>query len=149
MGRTPPELAQENGDVTVGLVDKRDQDYVETFRSFSGQGNSLGAGSTSADTSANSSGGTFDPAALPASGPVLQDGAPATSIQVRLVNGQRRVIRINLTCTVADLAALLREDAQGSSFRLVSGFPPKPLADASATVEAAGLKGAQGSMQKV
>lgn len=143
-GRTPAELSAEaeGGNVVVGLVDKRDTDYQEEFRSFQGQGNSLGG------QAQVSSDGTFDPSTLPESPPALNDSDPTTSIQVRLTNGQRRVIRINLSSSVADLAAHLRGEAGADSFRLVSGYPPKPLEDASATVEDAGLKGAQVSMQK-
>ena len=42
----------------------------------------------------------------------------------------------------------LLEDTS-SSIQLVSGFPPKPLEDFEATVEAAGLKGAQVQIKKV
>ena len=142
MGRTPAELA-EDGEIVVGLLDKRNEDYVETFKSFSGEGNSLG-GTTSA-----SSDGAFDPASLPETPPPVDDHKPATSIQIRLPNGTRRVVRINLSMTVGDLAAHLRDDAGSEPFRLVAGFPPKPLTDASATVEGAGLKGAQVSLQQV
>ena len=143
MGRTPRELSAEGENVVVGLIDKRDQDYEEQFRSFSGQGNSLGSGT--ATTAA--AGGSFEPASLPETPPTLDESAPATSIQVRLPNGQRRVIRINLSSSVADLAAHLRGEAGSNAFRLVSGFPPKPLEDESASIEASGLKGAQVSMQ--
>lgn len=141
MGRTPAELAGD-GDVVVGLIDKRTEEYVEKFQSFSGEGNSLGGvASASAD-------GAFDPASLPETPPALDDHKPVTSIQIRLPNGTRRVIRINLSMTVGDLAAYLRSDAGSEPFRLVAGFPPKPLTDASATVEEAGLKGAQVSLQQ-
>jgi len=130
----------ESGNVVVGLVDKRHTEYAEEFRSFSGQGNSLGASTVS--------GGVFDPSSLPETPPTMDSNAPATSIQVRLPNGQRRVLRINLSMTVADVAAILRENADGTPFRLSAGFPPKPLEDASATVEASGLKGAQVTMSK-
>ncbi len=142
MGRTPAELAGD-GDVVVGLIDKRHEEYVEKFQSFSGEGNSLG-GTASASTD-----GAFDPASLPESPPPVDDHKPVTSIQIRLPNGSRRVVRINLSMTVGDLAAHLRSDAGSGPFRLVAGFPPKPLTDASATVEGAGLKGAQVSLQKV
>ena len=44
---------------------------------------------------------------------------------------------------VAQLDALIRADhgAEGS-YQLLAGFPPSPLADPAASVEAAGLKGA-------
>lgn len=140
MGRTPRELAEEgNGNVVVGLVDKRNEDFVETFQSFSGAGTSLGT------TSSASAGGTFDPSTLPE--PPAAEG-DTTSIAVRLLNGKRKIVKIALTSAVTDLAANLRSEADGAPFRLAAGFPPKPLEDASATIEEAGLKGAQVSMQK-
>lgn len=145
MGRTPRELIPEEGggDVVVGLVDKREEDYVETFRSFSGAGTTLGAASSSA-----SAGGTFDPASLPSPPPAVDAGKPSTSIAVRLLNGKRQVVKINLDATVQDLAAHLVAHVESSPFRMVAGFPPKPLTDPGATIEAAGLKGAQVSLQK-
>lgn len=165
MGRTPRELydqAKEQGkNVTVGLVDKRTEEYVEEFRSFSGQGNTLGAAPATTTTSEGAAGGessvsddTFDSetlSMLPV--PTLDATQPTTSIQVRLPSGRRRVLKINLGSTVTDLAVMLREDAveafsSPALFRLVSGFPPKPLDDPASTIEDAGLRGAQVSMQK-
>lgn len=147
MGRTPRELVAdqdggENGNVVVGLIDKRREDYVESFVSFSGTGASLGTTTTSTD-------GIFDPTTLPDTISTTDDDSNnTTSIAVRLLNGKRKIVKILLTATVADLAAHLREEADGASFRLVAGFPPKPLEDSNCTIEAAGLKGAQVSMQK-
>ncbi|KAL3937679.1 MAG: hypothetical protein SGBAC_007265 [Bacillariaceae sp.] len=141
-GRTPPELMEAAGDITVGLVDKRQEEYVEAFRSFSGAGATLGASSAV-------TGNTVEAASLPAAIDV-DAGRPSTSIAVRLPNGQRKVVKVNLDTSVLQVAAnvrpLLGEDV--TSFRLVSGFPPKPLEDFEATVEAAGLKGAQVQIQK-
>lgn len=142
-GRTPAELMGENdGSITVGLVDKRSEEYVEQFQSFSGAGATLG-------NSTAVQGNTVEAAGLP---PAVEVDAsrPSTSIQVRLPNGQRKVIKINLDATVLQLAANakphLGEDV--TSFRLISGFPPKPLEEFDATVEGAGLKGAQVQIQK-
>jgi UBX domain-containing protein 1 len=148
VGRTPRELLPEDGgsagDVVVGLVDKREEDYVETFRSFSGAGNTLGGGST-----ATSADAAFDPATLPSPPPDVDAGSPTTSIAVRLLDGNRKVVKINLNATVQDLAShLVPHVANPSPFRLVAGFPPTPLSDPNATIEAAGLKGAQVQMQK-
>lgn len=145
MGRTPGELAGAGGEdnsenVVVGLIDKRNEDYVETFRSFSGAGTSLGTTVTSTD-------GVFDPTALPDPTTLAADEASSTSVAVRLANGKRKIVKIALAATVADLAAHLRDDAEGAPFRLVAGFPPKPMLDPSVTIEAAGLRGAQVSMQ--
>jgi UBX domain-containing protein 1 len=144
MGRTPRELIPEPGgeNVTVGLVDKRSEEYVETFRTFGGSGTALGA------TTAAPPGGTFDPASLPAPPPAMDTGRPSTSIAVRLLNGKRQVVKINLDATVQDLAAHLVPYADSAPFRLMSGFPPQALADPTVTIDAAGLKGAQVSMQK-
>lgn len=150
-GQTPRELmemssddstANKTGDVVVQLIDKRSEDYVPVFQSFSGAGTSLGIVNTSTD-------GRFDPAALRQSAAPANDG-PTTSIQVRLLNGQRRVISIALNQTVTDLARQLvvDDESEQQSFRLVTGFPPKPIVDITSTIEAAGLKGAQVTMQK-
>lgn len=140
-GVTPRELLLE-GDVTVGLIDKRSEEYVETFQSFSGAGASLGTKTTGEEDSGN----TVDPASLPEQPPAVDAGQPTTSIQVRTANGKRKVVKINLSSSVRDLAAHLRELADGP-FRLLSGFPPKPIDDLSQSVEAAGLKGASVNMQ--
>merc|ERR1711865_1229811 len=55
------------GNITVGLVDKRKEDYVETFRSFSGGGATLGTSTTPStaasggDTAAAVVTGIYDP----------------------------------------------------------------------------------------
>jgi UBX domain-containing protein 1 len=162
-GRTPQELLQTDGtaagaaggpdgSVVVGLIDKRSVDYEEeeeTFQSFSGQGTSLGSG-TATDAAAD---GMFDPTTLPESPPTVDESQPTTSIAVRTLSSGRRVIRINLSSTVRDLAAHVRPDAVAggdapSSFYLAAGFPPKTLTDPNQTIEEAGLKGAQVSMKK-
>lgn len=158
MGRTPRELAHDaegpsgsggsggGGNIVVGLVDKRSEDYVETFRSFSGAGASLG-------TTVASDGGAlvFDPATLSDPLPAVgaeEDDENMTSVAVRLPNGTRQIVKIAASATVAALAALVRDHADGTPFRLATGFPPRALNDPSATIAAAGLKGAQVSMQK-
>lgn len=142
MGRTPRELANE-GNVTVNLVDKRSQEYVETFRSFSGAGASLGT------SSGNSTDGVIDPSTLTLSPPPENDAnKPTTSIQVKLLNGKKKVVKIHLDATVGVLASMLVQDAAGESFRLTTGFPPKPLTDMDATIADSGLQGAQVIMKK-
>jgi UBX domain-containing protein 1 len=143
-GRTPPELAA--ADTVVGLIDKRGEEYVETFQSFSGAGASLGGNNN--NTSETPTGVVFQPSS---SATTTSPAAAATTtpsdtrIAVRLPNGTRRIVPLHSTTnTVADLAAQLPADGP---FRLVSGFPPQPLLDASVTIAAAGLKGAQVSMQ--
>lgn len=146
-GRTPRELAAaESNDshVVVGLIDKRNEDYVETFTSFSGTGTSLGNRQNA------STDGVFSPQSSPS--PLPTSIGMITNIAVRLLNGKRQIVQIGLGNTVADLAAHLQnssnDDNNSTPFRLMAGFPPRPLTDVQATIEAAGLKGAQISMQK-
>ena len=64
-------------------------------------------------------------------------------MQVRLTNGTRARVTLNLDATVAQLDALLRADHGATgSYQLLAGFPPSALADPAASIEAAGLKGA-------
>jgi UBX domain-containing protein 1 len=134
------------GSVVVGLIDKRSEEYVEEFRSFMGEGNSMQPAAATAPAAA----GIFDPTTLPETPPAAPGASdPTTSIQIRLLSGARQVVRIALTSTVADLAAHVRSEADSSRFQLIAGFPPKPLQDPTATIQEAGLKGAQVTMKKV
>lgn len=148
-GQTPEELMGDGpgGNTTVGLVDKRKEEYVETFRSFSGAGQSLGGASSGAG-GAGASNGVFDPSSLPAAPELAGD---TTSIAVTMLDGSRKVVKIALTASVAELAS--RAAAASNStisvpFRIVAGFPPKPLEDGNQTVGDAGLKGARVRLQK-
>jgi UBX domain-containing protein 1 len=160
-GQTPRELLTEassgpgassggpagaGGSVVVGLIDKRKEEYVEEFRSFMGEGNSMQPAATAAPVA-----GIFDPATLPETPPAAPaaGSSDATSIQIRLLSGARQVVRISLSSTVADLAAHVRSPSDTSRFQLIAGFPPKPLQDPTATILDAGLKGAQVTMKKV
>jgi UBX domain-containing protein 1 len=158
MGRTPRELVEGSTDgssrstssnnIVVGLIDKRSEEYVETFRSFSGSGATLGT------TTTVSTDGVFDPATLPAttaseSSSSSDQPTTTTSIAVRLPNGKRKIVTIALSATVTDLAIQLRDDADNTPFRIVTGFPPQTITNTLSTIEEAGLKGAQISMHKV
>lgn len=93
---------------------------------------------------AASTGGAVD---LSATGgkPIVDEGKPKTSIQFRFHNGQRAAIDVNTDHKVSDLHTYVKFVApvQGS-YQLLSGFPPRPLNDPNATIEAAGL--ARGSI---
>jgi UBX domain-containing protein 1 len=151
-GQTPDELRGDggNGNTTVGLVDKRKEEYVETFRSFSGAGQSLARPASSSDAGGAAT-GVFDPSSLPASESNVDGDAATTSIAVRMLDGSRKVVKIPLTATIEQLASRAASASNSTitvPFRIVAGFPPKPLADGNQTVEEAGLKGAQVKLQK-
>ena len=163
--------------ITVGLVDKRKEEYVETFRSFSGAGATLGASSDggAAGTAGAAGGGIntngiFDPSSLPvpnvghAGGSTTEGGADEiTSIAVRMLDGKRKIIHIRLDSTIEELVALIVQASNTTisvAFRIVSGFPPKPIIRAdgdnadgagvskATTIQDSGLKGAQIQLQK-
>ena len=88
---------------------------------------------------ATSTGGAVD---LSATGgkPAVDESQPKTTIQFRFHNGQRGQLEVNHTHTVADLHTYIQFVAPvEGSYALMAGFPPKPLNDPSATIQAAGL----------
>jgi len=152
-GQTPRELMTgdgNNGNITVGLIDKRKEDYVEPFRTFSGAGNSLGAAPATSVGGSDGGNGILDPSSLPAP-EEDSDGATVTSIAVRMLDGKRKVIKIALGASIEQLAARAVQASNttiATPFRIVTGFPPKPLVDVAQSVGDAGLKGAQVQLQK-
>ena len=107
------------------------------YVAFSGGGQTLAAAAPAAGAVLGGGGG----AAVDA--PVVDDGAPKTTLQLRLASGKRVRATLNLTHTVAHLDALVRAEGAGDApYVLLAGYPPAPLADPAATIEAAGLKGA-------
>ncbi|KAL7427278.1 hypothetical protein ACHAXM_000780 [Skeletonema potamos] len=167
-GLIPRELREDaegsGGEVMVGLVDKRGEEYdadrhgqrngggggggnsAPAFQSFSGEGQSL-VDSSSASSAAAPSGGVIDPNTVSAP-PPLDDSKPSTSIAIRLLNGKRLVVKINLESPVSELGQHIGSQAGGDSYVLTSGYPPAVIDDLSKSVEEAGLKGAQVVLKK-
>jgi UBX domain-containing protein 1 len=152
-GQTPRELAEEaratGDDVTIGLVDKRTEDYEETFRSFSGAGAALGSSAPAAAV-VGSDNGVIDPSSPPPTTPAVTDEGPKTSVQVRLLSGKRIVVKLSTTSTVLHLVneILSSGDAGSAPFVLAGGFPPKPVTDLNASIKDAGLAGASVTQKK-
>lgn len=157
-GRIPRELASENGDghshgqVEVGLIDKRQEEYVErppTFASFSGVGETLGS-TTPSDINADgvivppSTSSVSDSDMPPASGDHL------TSVQIRLISGKRQVVKLSKSAPVQELGDRLNATGMAGSdpYVFVTGFPPKPIQDLSQSIETAGLAGASVQQKK-
>jgi len=163
-GMIPSELRREaqqaggpGGEVLVGLVDKRGEEYDPSqhqacgcgdggggFESFSGEGQTLSGGTAAA---AAAVGGVIDPADAGAPAPL--DGArPATSIAVRLLNGKRVIVKVNLDAPVSEIGQHVGAQAGDEPYVLTSGYPPAAIEDLTQTVEEAGLKGAQVVVKK-
>lgn len=142
-------------DVPVDVVDRSSEVYDDTAASgsapaaaaastsFEGSGRKLGGASRDEGEAATAA-VLASSAAEAAPAAVVDPARPKTVIQVRLHSGKRERVTLNLHHTVAQLVALVRKlDACGGKpFTLLAGFPPRPVADLSMTIEAAGLQGA-------
>jgi hypothetical protein len=124
---------------------------------FTGAGHTLSASSQSSTGQANASstsggGGSADPALVALvsgkAAPAVDESKPVTTLQLRLSTGARVKVRLNLDHTVADLWRVVAEHlgqtvfATSSGHELSAGFPPKPLRDTAATLQAADLANA-------
>ena len=122
--------------VDVSLEDKRKDQYrpptPPKYVAYGGSGQSMG-GSSSVGLEVDKDNGK----------PVVDESKPTTDLQIRFHNGERQVVKFNLDQTIGDIFMYVTMAAPvDGDFQLVSGFPPKPIDDASKSIEAAGLKGA-------
>jgi len=138
-GYVPEEIRKKyNRQVGVALEDRRKEDYKKPpppYNPWAGQAVSLGgqAGAPEVKTSA------IDTSAQSGK-PVVDPSKPTTIVSIRLHNGTQVKLDLNTDHTVRDIAKYIESVApvQGD-YKLLSGFPPKPLTDLSLTVEAAKL----------
>ena len=98
----------------------------------------------------------YAPPAMPAismeSGlrPAVDAKKPVTHIRVTLHNGQQTTLELNTSHTVADIHSFVMSLVPDvGSYQLMSGYPPRPLADPSMTIEKAKLKQANVSMRLI
>lgn len=153
-GQTPRELSEGNNgkDISVGLIDKRSEDYVETFRSFSGVGSSLGS-ATSAENESSTSGTTG--IIVPVDYVTPSESRKGSSskvvgIQVRLLSGRRIVARLPVDSAVHALVDEIQSSgaAGTDTYALMSGFPPVQITDFDQTIDEAKLGGATVTQKK-
>lgn len=132
----------------VSVTDKRGEMYVPPpYRAFSGAGATLGGGAAAAPPAGavvRAGGAGAAAAAATAAAVVVDESKPLANMQIRLLDGRREKVTLNLTHTVGDLMNKVASlGGTSKPFLLTAGFPPKPLSDPTATLEAAGLKNAQ------
>ena len=101
-----------------------------TLKPFSGEGRSMRDESAAAGSSAAAT----EPQEL-----TLDMAAPTTTLQVRMADGSRKVVKANHTHTVLQLKKHIATLAPGVAFTLKGGFPPKPLNDDALTLADAKL----------
>uniref|UniRef100_A0A7S2VZR9 UBX domain-containing protein n=1 Tax=Eucampia antarctica TaxID=49252 RepID=A0A7S2VZR9_9STRA len=137
-GMIPPELSSSGsgGNVTVGLVDKRNEEYVEQQQSsFTGTGNVLGS------TTINATDDGVVTSSVSENAPTLDTSRPHTRIMLRLANGKREVLKVNLDWLLSTILSLIPSSEQ--PFILSAGFPPTILTNYAQTIQEAGLENAQ------
>lgn len=122
--------------VDVQLEDKRKEKYrpptPPAYVAYEGEATSLG-GAEGVGLEVNKETGM----------PVVNEDEPTTSIQMRFHNGERQVVKFNLTHTVGDIHTYVMQAAPvDGSYQLITGFPPKPLDEPGLSIEEAGLKSA-------
>lgn len=136
-GQMPAELMGPDGepDGDVHILDKSGQNYVPPKpKPFAGEGRTMRDESAASATPA---------AAVEGAAELVVDAdAPTTTLQIRLADGSRKVVKANHTHTVLQLTQHVATlSPPGSAFVLKAGFPPKALADMSATLKDAGVLG--------
>jgi hypothetical protein len=139
-GRMPDELkTEEGGDADVNIIDKTGEDYKpppDTLKPFGGAGRSM------RDEAAASGAGSAGGAAAPAEAQelTLDPAAPTTTLQVRMADGSRKIVKANHGHTILQLRNHIATFTPGGpNFTLKGGFPPKPLEDVSLTLADAKL----------
>jgi len=151
-GAIPPELVKEakGGEVHVDMEDHRNDQFEKPKskpKPFQGKGNVLGSIAPSV-TEAPVAAANADPKAAEeaaAKAFKVDSNQPTTSVQVRLADGSRLIVKLNHTHTVGHLRSYItmaRSQYAGVSFALMTTFPNKELTDDSQSLAAAGLLGA-------
>lgn len=133
----------------TSLVAPTNAQSSSSFEAFSGAGQTLsGALTTAADAADTSPPASCGAAAWnERAAPIVDESVPTLMVQVRLASGGARKFKLNRSHTVADLKVLVEKALTNAgttprAYVLAAGFPPRPLADNDATLEAAGLAGA-------
>ncbi|CAG0881409.1 unnamed protein product [Cyprideis torosa] len=152
-GEIPQELIREanGGHVHLDMVDHRTEEFSGTASKvpvFTGTGHLLGSPTPVVIGAASFS----SPADREATEEVasrevlnLRDGAPVTSIQLRLSDGQKLTVKTNLSHTLQQVRQYLlrvRPEYQTRSFIFMTTFPNRELADESKSIEELKLQNA-------
>jgi len=135
-GRMPAELMGEDGSAEsdVHLIDRSTESYTPpppTLKPFSGSGRTMRDEASGASSSA--------PPPEEGAELVVDASLPTTSLQIRLHDGSRKVLKANHTHTLLQLRAHVASLTPGISFELATTFPRKKLTELDQTLAEAGL----------
>ena len=150
-GSKPAELVRKakGGEVHVDIEDHSEEEFVRQKlkpKPFQGSGNVLGSTPAPIVFPPQAFAEIANEAEAVAQAQLKVDSnAPLATIQVRMVDGSRLVVRLNHSHTVSDMAAYIRTarpQYEGLDFTMLTTFPNKELTDGRQTVAEAGLLGA-------
>mmetsp|Transcript_1809 Transcript_1809/g.3722 ORF Transcript_1809/g.3722 Transcript_1809/m.3722 type:complete len:275 (-) Transcript_1809:1059-1883(-) len=136
-GRMPAELIGADGSAEsdVHLIDRSAEPYKPpppTLKPFSGSGRSM---REPTETSGSEAAPPTEAAAL-----VLDEAAPTTTLQIRMHDGSRKIVKANHSHTVLQLRAHVASLSPGiGAFELSTTFPRKKLSDFDQTLAQAEL----------
>jgi UBX domain-containing protein 1 len=147
-GTIPRELILQarGGEVNLNMEDHRGQEFVPTkpkAKPFVGEGHRLGSVAPAVETAVIPATPGDEDAARQAL--KVDEAKPVTSIQVRLADGTRLVVKVNLIHTVAQLRQFIctaRPATAARPFVLMTTFPNKELTEEEVTIESANLQNA-------
>ncbi len=151
-GRIPDELIKEarGGEVHVNMEDHKHEQYVKPKvkpKPFQGAGHTLGGAvpSFTSDAPAPAASSPSDNAENEKKAKEraqVDESKPMTSLQIRLPDGTRLVVKLNHTHTVAQLreyVTMARPTYATTPFTLATTFPNKTLDDDASDLKSAGL----------
>jgi len=135
-GRMPAELIGPDGNAEsdVHLIDRSGEPYKPpppTLKPFSGSGRSM--------RDDNASASTASPPSTSAEELVVDASQPTTTLQIRLHDGSRKVVKANQSHTVLQLRQHVATLTPGISFELATTFPRKKLTELEQTLAEAEL----------
>jgi UBX domain-containing protein 1 len=116
--------------------------HAARYVAFGGSGRTLGASGGAGGASGSAAAAPPAPAAAPpGEWEGVDESQPATSLQLRLHDGERMVARFNHTHTIADVRRFIRASRPDMTapYTLGTAFPPAPIADEGKTLQEAGL----------
>lgn len=143
-------LAQGRGEINLNMEDHKTEDYVpvkKPLKPFTGEGHRLGSVVPSSVASTDTS-STLPPRDIKTAETEAQEALqlnpdePHTSIQIRLADSSRLIMRINTNQTVRRIREFLcraRPGTLSDSFKLLTTFPSKELTDEDQTIADAQL----------
>jgi len=136
-GRMPAELVGPDGNAEsdVHLIDKSGEPYKPpppTLKPFSGAGRSM-RDEASASTAA------APPPPTAEEELTVDPGQPTTTLQIRLHDGSRKIVKANHTHTVLQLRQHVATLTPGVSFSLATAYPRKELTEMELTLADAKL----------